>query len=116
MVPRKIVLTYGMGDRKEELGKGELLLHEKTTDEEGNLFETKIWRVPVSGRYREGIRYRLAFVQYGESSPAVLYDNHHPKGHHRHFGPIEQAYDFQDVDHLIEDFQRDVSRMKGGKP
>ncbi len=104
-----------MGDRRRGQVSEKLLFHEKATDEEGNLFEAKIWRVPVSTRYREGIRYRLAFVACGEKSPAVLYDNHHPKGHHRHFGPIEEPYDFQDVDLLIEDFRRSIQRVKGRK-
>ncbi|MGH9401884.1 MAG: toxin-antitoxin system TumE family protein [Terriglobia bacterium] len=104
-----------MGDHRRKRVSGKLLFHEKATDEEGNLFEAKIWRVPVSGRYQEGVGYRLAFVRCGEKSPAVLYDNHHPKGHHRHLGTVEEPYDFQNVDLLIEDFRRSVQRVKGGK-
>jgi Family of unknown function (DUF6516) len=92
------------------------LVREKATDEQGNLYETTIWKVPVSSKYCEGVRYRLAFIRCGEDSPAVLYDNHHPKGHHRHLGQREEPYEFRGVDQLVEDFRRDVERAKGDRP
>ena len=45
----------------------------------------------------------------------MLYDNHHPKGHHRHVGRLEEAYGFVDVEHLIQDFLNDVGQVEGGK-
>ncbi|GEM_PF-531699 len=109
----RFVLPCGMGDRRKERDRTNLLFHDKATDEEGNLWEARIWKVPVSGRYREGVRYSLAFIRHGERAPAVLYDNHHPKGPHRHIGPLEEPYEFQDVDRLIADFRHDVTRVKG---
>ncbi|MEQ1919564.1 MAG: DUF6516 family protein [Elusimicrobiota bacterium] len=55
----------------------------------------------------EGIRYRLAYIPAGAGSPAVLYDNHHPKGHHKHIRGVESVYDFVDWEKLIEDFEKD---------
>jgi len=55
----------------------------------------------------------IAFVRRGEQIPAVLYDNHHPKGHHRHIEGTEKPYVFVDVDRLITDFTDDVRRLKG---
>jgi len=49
----------------------------------------------------------------GREDPAVLYDNHHPKGHHRHIEGVEELYEFVDVDHLISDFMADVMRLTG---
>jgi len=43
----------------------------------------------------------------------VLYDNHHPKGHHRHIEGGEETYRFVDVDRLIEDFMANVRRAIG---
>ncbi len=60
------------------------IFREKLTDTEGNLTEAVRWRVPVAPSYPEGIRYRLARIRRGEERPAVLYDNHALKGHHRH--------------------------------
>src|SRR5437667_1485272 len=72
----------------------------------------------LSGRYRDGtrerVRYRLAFIRRGEQTPAVLYDNHDPKGHHRHVEDVEEPYKFFYVDGLLADFASDVRRVIGG--
>lgn len=93
------------------MARAETLVHENSTDEQGNLYELVVWRVPATSRHPNGVRYRLAFVRAGENQPAVLYDNHHPKGHHRHVKGIEEVYDFADVDRLVEDFLADVGRI-----
>jgi hypothetical protein len=69
-----------------------------------------IWRVPRTSRDTSGVRYRLAFVRRGSATPAVLYDNHSPKGHHRHVEGVEEMYLFADLDRLILDFTRDIGR------
>jgi hypothetical protein len=70
------------------------ILYRKVVDEEGNVLETVIWRVPVSAKAPDGVRYRLAFIPAGMREPAVLYDNHHPKGHHRHVEGVQEPYRF----------------------
>lgn len=89
------------------------LLREKVVDEDGNILELSIWRVPATRQSPAGVRYRLAFVRRGEVEPAVLYDNHVPKGHHRHIEGIEEAYNYVDVDQLVLDFMSDVRRLTG---
>ena len=84
------------------MGRARLVLREKVIDEEGNITEVAIWAVPGRRSGPERIRYRLAFVRRGEQIPAVLYDNHHPKGHHRHIEGTEKPYVFVDVDRLID--------------
>jgi hypothetical protein len=69
-----------------------LLRRERYVDADGDLVELVLWQVPRSAAYPDGIRYRLAFVLAGIPKPAVLYDNHHPKGHHRHRGHAQIAY------------------------
>jgi hypothetical protein len=88
------------------------ILYRKVVDEEGNVLETVIWRVPVSAKAPEGVRYRLAFVPAGMREPAVLYDNHHPKGHHRHVEGVQEPYRFETVDKLVRDFKADVERVR----
>lgn len=44
--------------------------------------------------------------------PAVLYDNHHPKGHHKHIGGRQAAYEFSTVGNLLKDFSRDIEALK----
>jgi hypothetical protein len=92
-----------------------VVLREKATDEQGNLREMVIWRVKPNPRQPEGLRYRLALIRAGERTPAVIYDNHHPKGHHRHIEGIEEPYAFIDLDHLIADFMAHVMRATGAR-
>jgi hypothetical protein len=89
-----------------------LLRREKYVDADGDLVELVLWQVPRSAAYPDGIRYRLAFGLAGTTKPAVLYDNHHPKGHHRHRGTAQIAYSFSTVDELLVDFLADVHRAK----
>jgi uncharacterized protein DUF6516 len=95
------------------LTKAEVLVREKGTDDHGNLYELVVWKVSRTFRHPQGVRYRLAFVRAGEGKPIVLYDNHHPKGHHRHLEGQENPYGFVDVDRLIADFIADVRRILG---
>jgi hypothetical protein len=67
------------------------LLREKVIDEQGNILELAIWRVSAGPRSPSGVRYRLVFVRHGEEEPAVLYDNHSPKGHHRHVQGVSKS-------------------------
>jgi len=97
-------------------GRAAVLLREKITDERGNLREMVVWRVPASAHRPEGVRYRLALILAGDSTPAVLYDNHPPKGHHRHVGGVEAPYPFRGVEQLITDFLADVARVIGAPP
>lgn len=98
------------------MGRARQVLREKVIDEQGNITELALWAVPAKGRpTTERIRYRLAFVRRGERAPAVLYDNHEPKGHHRHLEGVEESYTFHDVDRLLADFTADVRRVTGDK-
>jgi Family of unknown function (DUF6516) len=90
-----------------------LVVREKIIDDQGNILEFVIWRVPATSRSPSGVRYRLAFVRRGEVTPAVLYDNHSPKGHHRHVAGVEEPYVFVDVDQLLADFTADVQQIMG---
>jgi hypothetical protein len=96
-------------------GRAALLLREKMTDESGNLREMVIWRVAPNPQQPDGVRYRLALILAGDFTPTILYDNHHPKGHHRHIAGTEQPYEFVDVARLIADFMADVQRLIGAE-
>jgi len=89
------------------------VLREKVIDEEGNITELTIWQVPRTRRGPARVRYRLAFIRRGEATPTVLYDNHLPKGDHRHLEGVEERYEFRGVDQLIADFTTDVQRLTG---
>ena len=93
-----------------------LLRRTKYVDADGDLVELVLWEVPRSAAYPDGLRYRLAFVLVGARTPIVLYDNHHPKGHHRHRGRAQDPYPFTTVARLLRDFLADVRRAKAGWP
>ena len=96
-------------------GRAAVLLREKMTDERGNLREMVIWRVPPTPQQPEGVRYRLALIRAGDKRPTILYDNHRPKGHHRHFAGSEEPYRFINVGRLTADFLADVRRVIGAE-
>lgn len=77
---------------------------------DGSIEERVIWSVPKSARQPDAIRYRLAYIRREGEAPAVLYDNHHPKGHHKHLGIEQLPYEYVSVDKLIEDFKKDVQK------
>ncbi len=88
--------------------KARLIHSLKLIDEYGGIEERVIWEVPESSKSPNGIRYRLAYIPKGAREPAVLYDNHHPKGHHKHLLGRQYLYEFSSVEKLLEDFRRDV--------
>lgn len=88
--------------------KARLVHYLKEIDPSGGIEERKIWEVPVSERNPDGVRYRLAYIPQGQRKPAVLYDNHHPKGHHKHVDGEEAAYEYSGIAQLLADFRKDV--------
>jgi len=49
-----------------------LLRRTKYVDADGDLVELVLWRVPRSAAYPDGLRYRLAFVPAGATTPVLL--------------------------------------------
>ena len=92
-----------------------LLLHQKRIHEDGAIEERIVWTVPKSSKSPEGVRYRLAFILKGAKMPSVLYDNHHPKGHHKHIDGNEMSYDFLSIERLLVDFDSDVQEVKNSE-
>ncbi len=86
-----------------------LRFYEKRVEEGGSIIEMKIWEVPKSEGNPDGVRYSLYWVK-GEKV-LVGYDNHHPKGHHRHYGEKQEPYGFNTIEDLIRDFLEDQRRI-----
>lgn len=77
----------------------------------GLIREGVIWKVPISERFPEGVKYRLALVEPESGHILVLFDNHFPKGHHQHCSDgSEVPYQFVSMIQLIEDFLHVVSQ------
>jgi hypothetical protein len=88
-----------------------LLQHDEVWDEEGWRVTVKIWEVPSSQTSPEGIDYSLSLIS-PEGQRVVGYDNHWPKGHHRHVGGDEGSYAYEGIDKLIADFKADVAKIR----
>lgn len=86
-----------------------LFLHEKAIGDGGEITEVKIWQVPNSLQYPRGIKYSLYLVKEGKV--LVGYDNHHPKGPHKHYGHRQEPYSFTTIEDLIRDFNHDKKRF-----
>jgi hypothetical protein len=91
--------------------KAMLIIHRKKVDEEGNITEMSIWKLPKTSIDRShGIKYRCYF---GDSFGRciVRYDNESGKGDHKHVGKTEEPYMFDSVEKLMRDFITDIRRL-----
>ena len=88
-----------------------LLQHDDIYDEECWRMIIKVWKVPASRTSPEGIDYSLSLIS-PEGERVVGYDNHWPKGHHRHVSSEEGPYAYSGIDDLVADFKADVLRVR----
>ena len=79
----------------------------------GHIIEVKIFKVPASKKNPLGYRFRCFMVDATTGEEIVGYDNHWPKGSHRHLGKKEEPYQFKDMRTLLDDFKRDCERFLG---
>lgn len=88
-----------------------LLQNDEVRDEEGWRVIIKVWQVPRGKTNPDGVDYSLALISpTGER--VVGYDNHWPKGHHRHFLGQESSYSYKGIETLILDFKNDIGLAK----
>ena len=87
----------------------------KWTGERGNLYAIVLWKVERNAHHPEGVRNRLVFmfIRSGEETPTILYDNHQPKGHHRHIGKHEEPYKFLTARRLVPDLLAQARALAG---
>lgn len=77
--------------------------------------EMVIWQLPLKTKERpHGLKYRLHCGK-DDGTCLVRYDNEHGKGDHRHYGDLEEDYNFSTVEKLMSDFLEDVSKIQQGK-
>jgi len=91
--------------------KATLLFHDKYVYADGEIREMVLWRLPVADSERpHGLKYSL---YYGKDGKRIIgYDNERGKGDHRHYGDNEEAYSFESVEKLVQDFQSDVEKER----
>lgn len=93
--------------------RAKLIKYVKTIDELANTIEIKIWQLPATTPDKpHGYKYSMVYVV--GNARTIGYDNAEGKGDHRHYGEMEETYMFEGIDKLLEDFQKDIERYKGG--
>lgn len=91
--------------------KASLIKVIKTTDENGNTVEVRIWQLPKPTADKpHGYKYSLAYIV--NEKRVIGYDNAERKGDHRHYGETEAYYKFKSIDKLFEYFHKDIERYK----
>ncbi len=95
--------------------KARQLLHLKDYLPGGLLREIRIYEVPVSRTYTEGIKYSCYLVDPENGAEIIGYDIHPGKGHHRHIRGQETQYVFRGLEELLDDFANDVQRILEGE-
>ena len=94
----------------------ELIFEHSHIEENGDIIEMRIWRVPVSDTNPEGIAYSCAYARGGKR--LIGYDNeNHGKetsNHHKHIKDRIVPYQFVDERRLAEDFAEDIDKIKRG--
>lgn len=94
--------------------KAELVEHSKVIDESGNAIEMALWRLPKPTKDKpHGYKYSLVYIV--EDKRIIGYDNAEGKGDHRHIRGTEKPYKFVDVWKLIQDFYKDIEKLKRGE-
>lgn len=91
-----------------------LLFKDKYVYRDGAIREMIIWRLPKSDKERpHGLKYRL---YYGfQNQCLVRYDNEKGKGDHRHYGSKEENYVWVSVEKLMQDFKKDIEKVRGAQ-
>ncbi len=79
------------------------------------LREIRIYEVPVSRTYTEGIKYPCYLVDPENGAEIIGYGIHPGRGHHRHIRGRETKYIFPVLEELLYDFVLDVQRVLEGK-
>lgn len=95
--------------------KATRIYHYKERTATGRIVEIVIHQVPPSPRNPMGYRFRCFMVDEATGEELLGYDNHWPKGPHRHVRGHEEPYAFAGVEALLRDFFHAVDLVEEGK-
>ncbi|HAK89154.1 MAG TPA: hypothetical protein DHV16_02515 [Nitrospiraceae bacterium] len=91
--------------------KGIKILHTKEVKGD-ELVEIKIWQVPKSEDKPFGVKYSIVYIKDGKR--LLGYDNAEGKGNHKHYKDIEVPYEFAGIWDLLNNFKKDLKKIRGG--
>lgn len=90
--------------------KANLFLHTKEIKGD-EIVEIKIWEVPKTTDKPHGVKISLVYIK--GKKRLIGYDNAEGKGYHRHFLDKTEPYRFTDIWKLLDDFKKDLRKLKG---
>jgi hypothetical protein len=90
--------------------KAKLILHTKEMKGE-EVVEMKVWQVPKSSEKPHGVKFSVVYIKSGQR--LIGYDNAESQRYHRHSGEKVDPYRFTDIWKLIDDFKKDLKRLRG---
>jgi hypothetical protein len=90
-----------------------LIFHSKYLYHDGAIREMILWKLTTSKNSPHGFKYRL-FYGSNDGTSVLRYDNERGKGDHRHVGNREEPYQFTGIEQLVDDFLKDIERVRGG--
>ena len=90
--------------------KAKIILHTKEMKGEETV-EMKVWQVPKSSEKPHGVKFSVVYIKSGQR--LIGYDNAESQGYHRHSGEEIDPYRFTDIWKLIDDFKKDLKRLRG---
>lgn len=90
--------------------RAKLFLHTKEIKGD-EIVEIKIWQLPQADDKPHHIKFSVVYIRGGKR--LLGYDNAESKGFHRHFEEREEAYQFVNMRKLLDDFKRDLKRLRG---
>ncbi len=89
-----------------------LIFHSKYIYPDGAIREMILWKLPTTKDSPRRFKYRL-FYGLDDGTPVIRYDNERGKGDHRHVKNKEEPYYFIGIEQLVEDFLKDIERIRG---
>lgn len=91
--------------------KSKLILDFKSVEDDGAITQMIVWQLPRPvPPCLHDMKYRLVYVVNGER--VVGFDNERGKGNHAHVAGQELAYEFVNLDQLVEDFLAAIEHYK----
>jgi len=95
--------------------KAVMVYHHKAEIRSKYILELTIWEIDDVNKFPEKIKYSLVFADTENLNNKIIFDNHHPKGHHYHINSTQYIYNFKNIEELINDFQQLVFQHFGVK-
>ena len=95
--------------------KAIMVYHHKAEIRSKYVLELTIWEIDDLDKFPDKIKYSLIFTESENLTNKILFDNHHPKGHHYHINNEQYLYEFKNIEELINDFQQLVFEHFGVK-